>query len=277
MTHPYDDIPLIVLSGVGRSGTFALRDTLGRHPQVHSTGSENNILYDLLSAAHRNCTIEARRIAMQVDQPTYDRLFHDLILDLLWPEPRLELPLQLLAFSNLLPDRAGYLCRLYPGEPGAAKARIVYLVRNGIEVVSSRLRFGNFVELPFQQHCEVWARSVEMAEWGRDRDNFLLLRHERLLVAETLAESLDAFWTFAGLPAEPPILERLLNVCYHPTSADGASSPGRALRTRADRWRDWTDEQRRVFADVCGEAMRYWGYEMPWLAPAGLSRTAGAR
>ena len=34
----------------------------------------------------------------------------------------------------------------------------------------------------------------------------------------------------------------------------------------------------RVFgADVCGEAMRYWGYEMPWLASAGLSRTAGAR
>ncbi|MHC4141730.1 MAG: sulfotransferase [Planctomycetota bacterium] len=277
MTHAYDDIPLVVLSGVGRSGTFALRDALGRHAQVHSTGSENNILYDLLSTAQRNCTIEARRIAMQVDQATYDRLFHDLILNLLWPEPRTELPRQLLAFSNLLPDRAAYLCRLYPGQVGAAKVRIVYLVRNGIEVVSSRLRFGNFVDLPFRQHCEVWARSVEMAEWGRDRDDFLLLRHERLLVAETLSESLDAFWTFAGLPAEPKIFERLLNVCYHPTSEDDANSPGETLRKRADRWRDWTDEQRRTFADVCGETMRYWGYEMPWHRDLGLSRTAGVR
>jgi hypothetical protein len=248
MTHVYDEIPLVVLSGVGRSGTFALRDALGRHPQVHSTGSENNILYDLLSTAQRNCTIEARRIAMQVDQPTYDRLFHDLIL-----------------------------CRLFPGQAGAARVRIVYLVRNGIEVVSSRLRFGNFVDLPFRQHCEVWARSVEMAEWGRDRDDFMLLRHERLLEDRTLADSLEAFWTFAGLPAEAKIFERLLNVCYHPTSEDGASSPGETLRERADRWRDWTDEQRLTFADVCGEAMRYWGYEMPWLSPAGLSRTAGAR
>jgi hypothetical protein len=277
MTHAYDDIPLVVLSGVGRSGTFALRDALGRHPQVHSTGSENNILYDLLSAAHRNCTIDARRIAMQVDQATYDRLFHDLILNLLWPEPRPELPRQLLAFSNLLPDRARYLCRLFPGRPGAARARIVYLVRNGIEVVSSRLRFGKFVELPFRQHCEVWARSVEMAEWGRDRDDFLLLRHEHLLEAETLAESLQRFWTFAGLPAEPKIYERLLNVCYHPTSAENASAPAETLRTRADRWRDWTDEQRLTFSVVCADAMRYWGYEMPWVAPAGLSRTAGAR
>jgi hypothetical protein len=277
MTHAYDDIPLVVLSGVGRSGTFALRDALGRHPQVHSTGSENNILYDLLSTAQRNCSIEARRIAMQVDQATYDRLFHDLILSLLWPDPRPELPRQLLAFSNLLPDRAGYLCQLFPGRPGAARTRIVYLVRNGIEVVSSRLRFGNFVDLPFRQHCEVWARSVEMAEWGRDRDDFMLLRHEHLLEAETLAESLEAFWTFAGLPAEPKIFERLLNVCYHPTSEGDASTPGETLRTRADRWRDWADEQRLTFAVVCGEAMRYWGYEMPWLASAALSRTAGAR
>ena len=32
-----------------------------------------------------------------------------------------------------------------------------------------------------------------------------------------------------------------------------------------------------TFADVCGESMRYWGYEVPWLDSVGLSRTAGAR
>lgn len=272
MPHPYGDIPLIVLSGVGRSGTFAVRDALGLHPRIHSTGTENNIIFDLLDAAHRNRTIEARRVAMKVDDATYHRRFRELILNLLWPEPRPEPPLRLLAFTNLLADRAEELCRIFPG------VRVVYLVRNGIEVVSSRLRFDSFAGLPYQQHCRVWSRSVEMAEWGRDREDFLLLRHERLLAPETLAETLDTLWSFTCLPPEPRCCDRLLKTCYHPTSDDGKDRPpGEVLRRRADRWRDWTDEQRQTFAEICGDAMRYWGYEMPWDAAPALSRTAGAR
>ena len=49
--HPYESVPLIVISGVGRSGTTALRESLGLHPDVHSTGRENNIIYDVADTA----------------------------------------------------------------------------------------------------------------------------------------------------------------------------------------------------------------------------------
>ncbi|MHC4217635.1 MAG: sulfotransferase [Planctomycetota bacterium] len=280
MSHPYDHIPLIVLSGVGRSGTCAVRDALGRHSRIHSTGTENNILYDLLDTARRNCTIESRRAAMRVDQATYDGLFRDLVLDLLWPEPMTRPPERLLAFSNLRPDRAEHLCRLFSPEAGAAPVKIVYLVRNGIEAVSSRLRYESFADLPFHEHCEAWSRSVELAEWGRGRDDVMVLRHENLLAADALAESLDALWSFIDLPAEPRCFDTLLYVCHHPTRDDDGEDmgtpPGEVLSGRADRCRDWTGTQRRTFADLCGEAMRYWGYEMPWLNAADLSRTTGA-
>jgi hypothetical protein len=260
MPHPYDDSPLLVLSGVGRSGTFAVRDALGLHPRMHSTGTENNIIFDLLDAARRNRTIEARRVAMKVDDATYHRRFRELILNLLWPDPRPEPPLRLLAFTNLLPDRADELGRIFPG------VRVVYLVRNGIEVVSSRLRFDSFAALPYAQHCRVWARSVEMGEWGRDRDDFLLVRHEHLLDADRLARVFAALWSFAGLPPEPRCADRLLSRCYHPTSDNGGGRPpGEVLHQRAHRWRDWTDEQRATFTEIAGDAMRSWGYAMPWV------------
>jgi hypothetical protein len=245
VTHPYADIPLVLLSGVGRSGTTALREALGRHPLVHSTGSENNIIYDVIDAARRNCVSQSRRHAMRVDEPTYNGLFRELILKLLWPEPRGTPPQRLLAFSALTPCRADYLCRVFPG------ARIVYLVRDGIEVVASRMLYPSFSQLPFEWQCEVWAESADIVEWAGGRDNLTVLRHEHLHGDQALA----ALWPFLGLDPEPGCLDHLRGIRHHPT-----------LPHRGDRWRDWTEQQRDVFVEICGNAMRCFDYAIPWLS-----------
>ena len=260
MNHPYADIPLIVLSGVGRSGTTAVREALGRHPHIHSTGSENNVIYDIVDAARRNCTIESRRHAMRVDQVTYNGLFGELILRLLWPEPRPAAPRRLLAFTGLTPDHAEFLVQLLPS------TTFVYLLRNGIEVVTSRMGFRGFADQPFTRHCEVWAQSVEMAEWGRGRGRFLLLRHEHTLDRPVLSRTMNELWSFVDLPAEPACPEHLLEICHHPTGdVGGGDDFHEALRRRADGWRRWTPGQRRQFVERCGAAMRHFGYPIPWL------------
>lgn len=62
--HPYDVLPLLLISGVGRSGTSALRFSLGVHRDVQYTGTENNIIHDVMTVALRNCTMASRKTAM---------------------------------------------------------------------------------------------------------------------------------------------------------------------------------------------------------------------
>lgn len=248
MTHAYEGIPPVILSGVGRSGTTAVREALGRHGQVHSTGTENNILYELLHAAAANCTVASRRYAMQVDNAGYDAAFRRLVLELLWPRPRSEHPQRLLAFTALSPTRADYLCRLFPG------AQILYLVRNGIEVVTSRQRYASFAERPFREHCAVWALAVKMIDWGRHRDDFTLIRHEQL------PEAIDGLWPRLGLAPDPAPARYLRENRPHPTGPDDAPR--------------WTPRQREVFTEVCGGTMASLGYPIPWTA---VTRRACAR
>lgn len=268
--HPYSGVPLILISGVGRSGTTALRESLGLHPGIHSTERENNIIYDMLDAAKRNCTSPSRRYAMRVTDGAYDAAFRGLLLSLLWPAARAKRPAALLAFSDLTPSRADYLVRLFPG------VRIVYGVRNGIEVVASRLRFHGFAGMSFEANGSVWSGAMRMASWGEGRRDFRVVRHERLIDPEGLSEEVRELFEFLGLSEHAACEENLRTKTYHPTpDYDGGATS--ALNERAERWRDWSEEELGVFTEVCGPAMEYFGYPMPWRDGAGVAgrRRAG--
>ena len=196
---------------------------------------------------------------MRTPQHDYDRNFHNLLLNLLWPVPRRRRPRTLLAYSAIRPSWAVYLCQVFP------EARIVYIVRNGIEVVASRMQYHSFKEFEFRQQCETWCLSYDVARWGEDSQDFKLVRHESLLDA-THAEALftDIF-EWVGLPSDRQCLETLFSRQFHPTSCpDESHHSSQDLATRKERWRFWTDEQRTTFAEQCGEAMDYFGYPIPW-------------
>jgi hypothetical protein len=264
--HGYSSVPLVLISGVGRSGTTALRESLGLHPDVHSTERENNIIYDLLDVAHRNCTAQSRRYAMRVSDADYDAAFSRLVLSLLWPTPREPAPSRLLAFSDLTPDRAGYLVRLFPG------VRIVYVVRNGIEVVASRMRYDGFKHQPFDAHAGVWSRAMQMAQWGEQRDDFLLVRHENLIADTGPEDETARICRFLALPYAEACARNLREKEYHPTPERKAAAPA-LLARRSQRWRDWSPDELDVFDATCSEAMDYFGYERPW-RPGSLVRAA---
>lgn len=280
-SHPYDHVPLTVLSGVGRSGTTIVREALSRHPDLDSTNLENNILNELLNVASRNCTLPDRVHAMRVPRRTYDAHFRALVLRLLWPRPRHAAPSRLLAFTNLTTTSATYLVRLFHN------VRIVYIVRNGIEVVSSRMRFEPFRHREVASHSETWRLAYDMASWGAGRHDFLLVRHEWLKETDGPERMMSEILPFLGLRAHAPCIETFREQLVHPTADDRGSraasmiepksegdghsrtrgapcSPGESLRGRSERWRDWSDDERAVFMLHCEEAMRALGYEIPW-------------
>ncbi len=219
----------------------------------------------MLEAGLRNCTLKNRKNQMRVGNSEYDREFRELLLNLLWPEPNIaDPPRRLLAFSSLSLHTAQYFGAVFPG------ARILYIVRNGIEVVSSRVMWVPFGNRRFEDHCEVWAKSEEIVRWGENRDDFRLVRHENLRNPDTARALLDDAWNWIGLPGAEQCAESLLGTWHHPTSFPGeAEEDGKDPERRQDRWRLWTDEQRQDFAQRCGASMRYYGYDIPWLTDGG--------
>lgn len=261
--HPYEAVPPIVLSGVGRSGTTALRMCLGTHPDIIYNRAENNIVMDIIETGLHNCTYPSRKASMQMSQSRYDKAFRNLILNVLYPRPPLAmtLPKRWMTSTDINPYLVRYFRQLFPD------TRLVYLVRDGVEVVSSRMVFDGFKDRPFTWQCEVWAKAEEMVRWGVGEDYFYLIRHESLLEPKSIQRVLSDLCSWLGLKYDTHCAEALSNNTYHPTTFGGeAASAPRDLHSRKSRWEYWTDEQREIFVKICSSAMDYLGYEIPWCA-----------
>ena len=259
--HPYERTKVLFVSGPPRSGTTALRNSIAAHRCVYSTNRESNVVNDVLCAALRNCTLPDRKGNMLVKQRRYDLVFRRALLRLLWPEAwdRHGRPRALSTYTHLEPRSAEYLAKVFP------RARIVYIVRNGIETVASTAAFESFASLPFDVLCRRWAMTLKMARWGEGRDDFYLVRHEHLRDATTAESRLRAMFDWAGLPYEEQCLEVLRGSRFHPTRLDGESPDDvQNLDRRADRWRHWSPQQRETFVEICRPAMDYFGYDIPW-------------
>jgi hypothetical protein len=262
--HPFSAIPPLIVSGVGRSGTTALRMTLGIHPDIAYNRAENNIVMDILETGLHNCTYHSRKASMQMSQEKYDKVFRNLLFNVLYPSPPLSIsrPKRWMASSDINPRLVGYLQQLFPN------VRIVYLVRNGIEVVSSRMVFEGFKGQSFQWQCEVWAKAQEMVRWGVEQDNFYLIRHESLLERESISQVFTGLWTWLGLKNDSRCADAMRAATYHPTKFPSEGSEVMMnLRKRESRWEFWTAEQRKIFTDRCASAMDYFRYEIPWRNP----------
>lgn len=258
--HPYTDLPFVILSGVGRSGTTVLRKSLGIHPQIIYNGDENNIIHDILKCALHNCSIPSRKGAMQVSKKKYNNLFKQLILNLLYPKAKKTSTTKIiLAFSNLDINLSEYFLELFPN------GKIIYLVRNGIEVTASRILFGSFKSNSFLSHLYKWQKSKHMVEWGINHPQFFfLMRHEFFINKEDASKQLAELWKFLNISPNPNPLKNILTKLYHPTNTLSENNRSNdQLSKRQDRWHTWTQEQKHQFITHCKEAMDYFEYKIP--------------
>ena len=260
----------LFLTGIGRSGTTVLRTSLGQHPQIYYNGKENNIVQDLVEVAQRNCTRHSRKVAMVVDQARYEEIFRETIQSLLWPDAaRRALP-TLMAAINIEGAHLDHLLQIFPD------AKVVALVRNGIEVVASRLRYESFASHPFKSHCRVWNRSYGVTQWGTNNpDSYRLLRHEWFYQPAVLKQKLNELYQWLNLEPSDIPFESIAGSLRHPTgddqSIDGnnfASSSEQKKRqyflSKRNRWNDWSEQQHELFASECGEFMKLMNYPIPW-------------
>ncbi len=260
----------LFLCGVGRSGTTALRSSLGTHEQIYYNGFENNIVQDIAEVALRNCTMKSRKNAMVVDQGEYDTVFRDLLRTLIWPDEEMaERPVHMAAI-NPTSAQLDYLRQLFPN------SKYIGLVRNGIEVVSSRMEFQSFAENEFETHCDIWNRSARVAAWGkRNSESFRLMRHEWLYAPVKLQQWMRELFGWLEIEFSESPERKILGKLEHPTSAvqmmdrKQFSTSTIAVKrnyflSKRNRWRKWTPQQLAAFEDRCGQSMRMLNYNIPW-------------
>jgi hypothetical protein len=150
------------------------------------------------------------------------------------------------------------LLYLYPG------AKVLYIVRNGLDVVHSRTRFHGFRDLPFESHCYTWTEAVEDYRHLVDAEASMLVRHDRL-VAEPEA-FFEEVYDFAGLAHERgPIdfVTRTLLIPLDQETEDGIDVK-QAFERRKPPYEDWAPQQRETFKRIAGSAMDELGYEIPF-------------
>ena len=260
----------LFLCAVGRSGTTVFRTGLGQHPDVYYNGKENNVVQEILNVAHRNCTMKSRKVSMVVDQERYDAIFRQTIESLIWPDQNLQgRPLRLAAINPGGGD-LDYLQSLFPS------SKLIGLVRNGIEVVSSRMAFDSFADSPFESHCEVWNRSIAVAKWGAENpDLFHLFRQEWFYQPDVLKDQLDRAFGWLDVRPSELVFNHINQTLRHPTDSVAEidaqkfaeatdDQKKKYFLSKRDRWKSWSETQRRTFADICGAGMEQLGYVIPW-------------
>lgn len=266
MVSQFDQTKILLVTGQARSGTTILTKCIAAHPDVHSTGLESNVINDVANASMRGSTMPDRKAQMVVSREQYHCAFRRLLLDILWPEELVwqngftdkSPPAALSTFSSLKVENADELLNIFP------ELHIACIVRNGIEVVASRMNHEHIGKLPFVEHCVAWSRSVEMAMWGHDKNCFTLIRHENLLQRDTAEAEFDRLFKRAGLTLSAAPLETLFKRHHHRTSVPGEPEADRQDMTkRNNRWQYWTEDQQKQFIEICGNAMNFFSYLMP--------------
>ncbi len=265
--NQFETTQFVFQAAVGRSGSTILRHSIGLHPDIYYNGRENNLIQDVASVAHLNCTRASRVYAMKVDQSTYDEKFRNLICDLTWPDQVLATakPVHFAAI-NPTAENLDYLCQVFPN------MKVVCLVRNGLEVVCSREKYESFSGDEFEIQCRAWIRYEGMLDWGeRNPSRFFLFRHEWTYDAVLIAQKLDEMFRWVGIAASEAVLANIRDVIeYMPTTKTPKAFSKMTsqekcdyFRATANRFHGWDETQRKRFVEICGGLMQRLGYEIP--------------
>jgi hypothetical protein len=262
------DLPLILVSGQARSGTTILTRAIGAHPQVLSNNRENVWLRDLMAVIVQTLEDPSRVRQLSVSSEVFLHSFRETAFRMLFPNDLVEGANHVRAlstFSSLRDDMFETLPQFLPN------FQLLNIVRNGVEVVSSRLKHAHISKAgDFRTHCVAWAHAIDIVRWFGQRPElkkrFFLVRHEQLLEPNSCRDVFARIQHRFGLDRSDACEKFVFENFVSQNSSSKSDSPQTvdALRTRGEAWKAWSGNQRCEFEAICGDAMSELGYEIPW-------------
>jgi len=117
--------------------------------------------------------------------------------------------------------------------------------------------------MDFAKQCQTWADSIDTYGWVAQTNRALELRHE------CLVSDPDAFFTrvhtFLGLRQHPGSAKFAKSTLIHPLDQTtlARANVKDTLELREAGWTRWSDDEKRTFRRICGQAMESLGYQIP--------------
>ena len=268
----------VFLVGAGRSGTVALFRALGNHPEVLSIpGGEIPILMSIGRVAYllehgeeKEYFLEQTKVPKQYFYSKLKRLCFESSVGPYYGYRKL--------LKALIKNPAGYMKKKYwcvktfPGEEAALgllslypQAKFIYLVRNGINVVHSRTKFGHFRDREFAEHCQVWTSAVERFEYLQHLESAEVVQQEELVDAPE--RIIQKICVHLSIPPDDGPANFLKNTLVHSLSDEETRESvdvKKIMSSRTPVYETWTKEQQNIFKDICGSTMEKLKYEIPF-------------
>ena len=276
LAYPYYSNPVFII-GAGRSGTTAITYALGCHPRIFAIENECPFIGHVGRLAHfiepdqfpeyylENLFIPKhetiRRIARLCFESCRGKNFGlaDSLRRLVRADFVLLQSRRWCAKTFPHHDEFLGLLRLFP------KARFLYILRNGIDMVQSRTRFANFKEHGFLDHCRTWTMNVDKYAYvTKYSDSALEIRHDQL-VSEP-EKVFQQVYDLLELDYHPGPIDFIGGTIVHPLDKPTKEDVNvkDVLEKRTPAWMKWTDEEKEIFKKVCGKNMHQLGYDIPF-------------
>ena len=269
----YIDKPIFVV-GCGRSGTTALGNAIGMHPNIRSTAIEAPLINHFAGVFQHYCCCDVADYVQNATQIRGDELRERIKKDMyevVWGEYyglRSAIREYLQSFGNQIYDR--WLVKAFPNEREwdglrglFPEAKFVYIYRNGIDVVNSMTKFGWFSKQSFKKLCEFWVRHMNRYSYLEDGGRAVVIRYEHFLNDPEAV--LKKIYGYMDYEMENGSLEYAQTRIVHPLDKpDINGSPKDIITKRQPAYLSWSNEQKNVFKKVAGEMMERYQYDMPY-------------
>jgi len=255
LNHPLFNSKFCVVSGVGRSGTTILRKSIELHSKINSTKTEDNLAFDLLEILNRSITKRSNSLKVPIEE--HYRLFKNIIIETCFPHSNNLESLNALC-CDLSMGALDQLMTLFSGQ-----CKVLYIVRNGIEVVASRMLKHQFKHFSFEENCRIWANSLDVCKTGMMHPDFLLLRHEKMHANDGVKEMFASIFNHLELLNEDNCVNFASQTFCHPTKITTSDAVKDSLKNRIFRWKSFSDIEKKTFVEICGQAMEYFDYKVP--------------
>lgn len=266
----------VLIVGTGRSGTSILLQALGEHARIVSADGESPFIPYVGALIHpfeyrhnREYHLESLATSKDYLYEQFRKLCFESAMGRYYGLRRF---ITHPAFLFKKKWTARFWCaKTFPNEVEAQglailypNLKILYIYRNGCDVVYSRMKFRGMSHMEFEQQCSFWAKSVEKYAYLGCMEQALSVRQEDL--ASHPDEVFSSVQSFIGVDYEagPTRFAQtsLIHSLGNRTETDVDVQDVLVNRPRG--YTTWTSEQKKTFTDLCSEGMKKLGYEIPF-------------
>ncbi len=276
LAYGYYSRPIFVI-GAGRSGTTALVRAMGEHPRIFTVERESPFIghvgqlgYYLSPEqfAHyyqENQMLPSDDVIRRLARLTFESCrgsqfgLNDSLSRL--RKGDLSLIRAKHWSAKTFPNQEEFLGlrRLFP------RAKFLYILRNGMDMVQSRTRFSGFKAHGFLDHCRTWTMNVDKYTYINDYpDAALEIRQDELI--SNPEKIFNQIFGLLTLEHHCGPVDFITNTIVHPLGQETRENVNvrAVLLERRPSWSEWDELEKETFKKVCGENMQRTGYEVPF-------------